>query len=224
VDKQGEHYLGMTVKHDKAANTISLSMPGYIPKVLARFEDWLGTHTAASPGVYKAPAYGVKVQQPVRDDTLPLFAADKTSLQEIIGSNLNYARAVDPIMLTICKIISSDQAMPTDVVRAQAVRLLRYATRYPDNEPVFHESKKMHLIHQADASFNSRSKGRSVAGGIAYCGDANDPTTENGMVYSISSIIDVVCASVGEAEYSAAYILAQYGVGLRHILIALGHQ
>jgi hypothetical protein len=102
------------------------------------------------------------------------------------------------------------------------VRILQYAARYPDNELVFHESK-MHLLLQADASFNSRSKGRSVAGGIAYCGDANDPTTENGMVYSISSIIDVVCASVGEAEYGAAYILAQYGIGLRHILIALGH-
>jgi hypothetical protein len=34
VDEHGEHYLGINVKHDKAANTISLSMPGYIPKVL----------------------------------------------------------------------------------------------------------------------------------------------------------------------------------------------
>jgi hypothetical protein len=49
-------------------------------KVLARFKDWLGTYTAASPGVYKAPAYGVKVQQPFRDHTLPLSAADKTTL------------------------------------------------------------------------------------------------------------------------------------------------
>jgi hypothetical protein len=66
----------------------------------------------------------------------------------------------------------------------------------------------MHLILQTDASFNSRSKGRSVAGGIAYCGDADNPTTENGMIYSISSIIDMVCASVGESEYGAAYMLA----------------
>jgi hypothetical protein len=166
VDEQGKHYLSMTVKHDKAANTISLSMPGYIAKVLARFKDWLGTHTAASSGVCKAPAYGVKVQQPVRDDTLPLSAADKTTLQEIVGSILYYARAVDPTMLTICNTISSDQAMPTEAVKAQAVRLLQYAARYPDNELVFHESK-MHLILQADASFNSRSKGRSVPGGIA---------------------------------------------------------
>lgn len=222
VDEDGEHYLGMTVKHDKVANTITLSMPGYIRKVLARFKDWLGSQTAASPGVYKAPSYGAKVQKPVHDDTMPLSPADKTTLQEVVGSILYYARAVDPTMLTICNTISSEQANPTEAVKAQAVRLLQYAARYPDNELVFHESK-MQLILQADASFNSRSKGRSVAGGIAYCGDADNPTAENGMIHSISSIIDVVCASVGEAEYGAAYMLAQYGVGLRHILIALGH-
>jgi hypothetical protein len=33
VDEDGEHYLGMTIKHDKVANTIALSMPGYIRKV-----------------------------------------------------------------------------------------------------------------------------------------------------------------------------------------------
>jgi hypothetical protein len=99
-------------------------MPGYIPKVLARFKDWLGTHAAASPGVYKAPAYGVKVQQPVRDEALPLSAADKTALQRIVGSILYYARAVDLTMLTNCNTISSDQAKPTDAVEAPAVRLL----------------------------------------------------------------------------------------------------
>jgi hypothetical protein len=124
VDENGKHYLGMTIRHDKVANTISLSMPGSIPKVLARFKNWLGSSTAASPGVYKAPAYGVKIQQPVQDDTLPLSAADKTTLQEVVGSILYYARAVDPTMLTICNTISSEQAMPTEAVKAQAAHLL----------------------------------------------------------------------------------------------------
>jgi hypothetical protein len=125
-------------------------------------------------------------------------------------------------MLTICNTIASEQATPTEAVKAHAVRLLQYAARFPNNAIVFNESK-MHLIIQADASFNSRPKGRSVAGGIAYCGDVDDPTKENGMLHAISSIIDVVCASAGEAEYGSAYINAQCGVGLRHILIALGH-
>jgi hypothetical protein len=221
-DPEGEHYLGMAVHHDKVANTFTLSMPGYIAKVLIKFRAWLGTHTAASPGVFQEPKYGVKLQKPVQDDTPPLSPADKTTLQELVGSILYYARAVDPTMLTICLRISSEQAAPTEAVKAHAVRLLQYAARYPNNELVFQKSK-MHLIIQADASFNSRTKGRSVAGGIAYCGDVDDPTTENGMLHAISSIIDVVCASAGEAEYGSAFINAQNGVGLRHILIALGH-
>jgi hypothetical protein len=62
-----------------------------------------------------------------------------------------------------------------------------------------------------------------VAGGVAYFGDADSPTEENGMIFAISSIIDVVVSSAGEAEYGAAFIFAQHGVGLRNIAIALGH-
>jgi hypothetical protein len=43
------------------------------------------------------------------------------------------------------------------------------------------------------------------------------------MIFAISSIIDVVVSSAGEAEYGAAFIFAQHGVGLRNIAIALGH-
>jgi hypothetical protein len=83
----------------------------------------------------------------------------------------------------------------------------------------------MHVILQVDASYLSRSKARSVAGGVAYFGDAAHPTRENGMIHAISSIIYVVFASAGEAEYGSAFIFAQHGVWLRTIAIAiaLGH-
>jgi hypothetical protein len=78
----------------------------------------------------------------------------------------------------------------------------------------------MHVILQVDASYLSRSHARSVAGDISYFGDADNPTVENGIIHAISSIIDVVVASVGEAEYGAAFIYAQHGEGLRTIAIA----
>jgi hypothetical protein len=43
------------------------------------------------------------------------------------------------------------------------------------------------------------------------------------MIHAISSIIDVVVSSVGEAEYGAAFIFAQHGVWLRNIAAAFGH-
>jgi hypothetical protein len=135
---------------------------------------------------------------------------------------LYYARAVDPTMLPTTNHIASQQAQPTLAVKEQAVRLLQYAAAYPNNAIVFKKSK-MHVILQVDASYLSRSKARSVAGGIAYFGDAANPTIENGMIHAISSIIDVVVASAGEAEYGSAFIFAQRGVWLRTIAIALGH-
>jgi hypothetical protein len=223
VDMKDPTYLGMTITHDRVNHTITCSMPGYIDKVLARFRAWAGTRRARSPGVHTAPQYGAKVQYAVEDDTDPLSKADTKTLQEIVGSMLYYARAVDPTMLTTTNTIASQQAVPTQAVKAQAVRLLQYAAAYPNNAIVYKKSK-MHVILQADASYLSRSHGRSVAGGIAYFGDANDPTTENGMIHAISSIIDVVVASAGEAEYGAAFLFAQKGVGLRNIAVALGHE
>jgi hypothetical protein len=134
---------------------------------------------------------------------------------------LYYARAIDPTMLTTTNTIASLQSNPTQAVRAQAVRLLQCATAYPNNAIVYTKSK-MHVILQVDASYLSRSKARSVAGGVAYFGDAANPTKENGMIHAISCIIDVVAASAGEAEYGAAFVFAQHGVWLRSIATALG--
>jgi hypothetical protein len=93
---------------------------------------------------------------------------------------------------------------------------------YPKNAIVYKKSK-MYVILQVDASYLTRSHARSVAGGVAYLGDTDNPTKENGMIFAISSIIDVVVSSAGKAEYGAAFIFAQHGVGLRNTAIALGH-
>ena len=187
VDAKGSQYLGMAIVHDKIRQTISISMPGYIARVLEQFKDWAGTRRASTPGVYHAPNYGAKVQHVTVDDTASLSDADKTTIQKITGSLLYYARAVDPTMLTACNTVASSQACPTERVKEQAMRLLQYARAFPDNSVVFHKSK-MHFIIQSDASYLSRSKSRSVAGGIGYLGDADDLTTENGMVYAMNSI------------------------------------
>jgi hypothetical protein len=37
VDVTGSQYLGMTIVHDKVAETMAITMPGYIDKALIRF-------------------------------------------------------------------------------------------------------------------------------------------------------------------------------------------
>jgi hypothetical protein len=198
-------------------------MPGYIEKMLTRFSAWLGDKTAPSPGIYHPPTYGAKTQYATIDDTEPLSADDIKTLQAVVGSFLYYARATDPTMLTHTNELGSEQAHATEAVKQKAIRLLQYAAAHPDHQIVYRKSK-MDLILQGDASYLSRSKARSVAGGIAYFGDADNPTVENGMVHAISTIIDVVVASAGEAEYGAGFLIAQHGVYLRNIATELGHR
>jgi hypothetical protein len=162
VDATGSQYLGMTIVHDKQAETMSISMPGYLDKALPRFYEWIGTKHAHSLGVYKTPEYGARVQHATEDATTPWNKADIKTLQE--GgrhlSLLQYARAVDPTMLTTTNTIASKQATPTKAVRAQAVRLLQYAAAHRAHVVTFKKSK-MHVIIQADASYLSRSRVRA---------------------------------------------------------------
>jgi hypothetical protein len=143
-------------------------------------------------------------------------------IQEVVGVFLYYARAVDPTMLPQTNKIASEQVKPTKHVQDQVVRLLQYAAVFPANALIFHKSK-MHLIQQVDASYLSRSNSRSVAGGISYFGDADNPTTDNGMVHCMSTIIDVIVSSAGKAEYGMAFMNGQCGVQLVNMATAMGH-
>jgi hypothetical protein len=84
----------------------------------------------------------------------------------------------------------------------------------------------MILEIQADASYLSRSNARSVAGGIVYLvnkGIVGPAAQPNGAVSALSQAIDVVVASVGEAEYAAVFKLAQHGAWLRVVAEAMHH-
>jgi hypothetical protein len=222
VDWTGKQYLGLTIAFDSAKRTVTLSMPGYITKVLTRFRPHL-TRGAASPAIYTPPSYGCKSPQIAPVDTSPpLDAAAILELQQIVGCMLYYARAVDYTMLPSVTAISSDQAHATTDTQQAVDRLLAYAASYPDNELVF-TACDMVLHMQSDGSHLSRSRSRGVAGGIAYFGNSNEPTHINGAVHVHSCILDVVVASVAECEYASLYMLARAGTWLRTIATALGY-
>jgi hypothetical protein len=61
---------------------------------------------------------------------------------------------------------------------------------------------------------------RSVAGG--YLGNS-DPTEINGPILVYSSVVQNVMASIGKAEYAAAFHTGQMASGLRKTLSDLGY-
>jgi hypothetical protein len=177
VDKTGSRYLGFTNPFDDAQQTVSLSMPDYIPKLLERFFPDQVLRGQPTPAKYEPVIYCSDGQKVKRTDSSPtLTATEKLRLQEIVGAILFYARAVNCTMLTAVNHVASEQqAVPTKRVLQAAERLLEYAAQYPNHQLVYHACD-MVLHIQSDASFLSRSslssrrgtlpgqQGRSTAG------------------------------------------------------------
>ena len=220
VDWSGSTYIGFTIKFDATANSVALTMPGYIAKVLQRFAPHL-TAGAASPAIYIPPSYGSTDQTVKLDTSAPLTASAIKTLQEQVGCILYYARGVDATLLPAVNHVASMQSNPTTTVRDAMDRLLRYCARYPNNALVF-TACDMRLFIQSDASYLSRPKARSVAGGVFYLGN-NNPTEINGPCLAVSTIIPVVVASVAEAEYAALFMNAKEGAALQNILASIGY-
>ena len=221
IDWKGSKYLGFAIAFDYSQRTVTLSMPGYILKVLQRFAPLLKAG-ANSPAVYIPPTYGVGQQTPHIDTSTRLSPTETTTLQEIVGSLLYYARGVDVTILPAVTHLSSLQSQPTQDVLMAAHRLLAYCARYPNNALRYHACD-MILHIQSDASYLSRPGSRSVAGAIFYLANAQQPTQINGCVNAFSSIIPSVVSSVAEAEYAALFQAGQEGVCLRNILSSLGY-
>jgi len=92
-------------------------MKGYVNKVLTRFDNWAGTRSAKSPGIYQPPSYGIKPQFTVPEDhSEPLPPADVNTLQQLIGSVLYYTRAIDPTYMHKINKLGSEQASATESI------------------------------------------------------------------------------------------------------------
>ena len=222
IDWTGAKYIGFTIKFERLQKTVTLSMPAYIAKVLERFAPNL-RQGAPSPSIYTPPSYGARTQSPTEDVSKTLTPGAAKRIQEIVGSLLFYARGVDVTLLPTVNLLASLQSAPTEQVEEIADRLLRYCARYPNNELVYHACD-MTLFIQADASYLSRPKARSVAGGICYLGNADSPHHINGAIHAVSAIIPSVVASAAEAEYAALFLLAQDGEYLRQVLSNMGYK
>ena len=222
VNMSPTKYLGLTITFDRRAREVSLSLPGCIPKALAQFVPF-SSEKAHSPAVYCPPRFGSAQQQaPTAPDTSQLLSAtERHTLQQIVGVLLYYCLAVDLTGLPAVTAIASTLSSASQLTQKAADRLLAYFRQYPDNVLVL-KACSMRLHMQSDASYLTRSNGRSVAGGIAYLGN-DDPTEINGAIVAFSSVIPNVMASVGEAEYAAAFMTGQLGAGLRRTLHDLGY-
>ena len=88
----------------------------------------------------------------------------KKYIQQVLGTFLYYARAVDPTMLVAFSAIASEQASPTKATMKKVDQFLDYAASL-EQSVLTYEASDMVLEVHSDASYLSESKARSQAGG-----------------------------------------------------------
>jgi Reverse transcriptase (RNA-dependent DNA polymerase) len=226
VDKTASKFCGMQLDWDYNARHVDVSMPKYIEKTLQRFEHPKPKRPQHAPSKWNAPTYGATVQYAEPEDTSPPLApAAVTRLQQIIGTLLYYARAVDSTMLVALGTIAAAQTKATDATMQAAMQLLDYAATHPDAKVRFHASDMILHIH-SDASYLSEPQARSRVGGYFFLGGKEEPADNprpNGPVHVESRIMRNVMASAAEAETGGLFINGQEGTHIRQILAELGH-
>jgi hypothetical protein len=120
-------------------------------------------------------------------------------VQEIVGSLLYYAWAVDNKLLVALSAIAARQAKATVSIEQAVDLLLNYVATYPNDGIVYHASD-MTLCAHPDAGFLNKTISRSRASAHIYLLEDDPFPRFNGAILSIAQIIKFVMASAGASS------------------------
>jgi hypothetical protein len=92
----------------------------------------------------------------VEDKTTSPALSDKDAnkLQQLTGTLLYYARAVDTTLIMPINVLASEQSKVTAVTAAKVIKLLNYCNTHPKTKIRYHASDMILHIH-SDASYLS---------------------------------------------------------------------
>jgi hypothetical protein len=132
-DKEGTRYCGLFMDWDYENGLVHISIPGYVQAALTRFKHTKPKRAQNQPYPNNPKQYGAKAQYVEDEDTSPLLSKeDKKFIQEVTGTFLFYARAVDATMLVALGSLASEQANPTQRTMEKCKQLLDYAATQED--------------------------------------------------------------------------------------------
>jgi hypothetical protein len=224
-DWNGTAYCGLTLDWDYKNRTVDLSMPGYIKATLHKYQHPAPARPEHAPHTWNPPIYCAKTQ--FVNETTPspaLSDKDVNKLQQLTGTLIYYARAVDPTLIMPINVLASEQSNATEVKADKVIKLLNYCNTHPETKIRYQASDMILHIH-SDASYLSENEAKSRAGGFFYMGNTNKTDTKltNSAILIVSKVLKHVMSSAAEAETGAVFINAKEGAVLRTTLEELGH-
>jgi hypothetical protein len=230
IDWDGTCYIGLTLEWDYKNGKVFLSMPGYIERALQRFEHFRPTKIEHSPHDWTVPKYGARQQYVTYVNSPLLDAKDKTRVQEVLGTSLYYARAVDRTMLAAIGSIATQQSKATELTMQAITKLFNYCSHHYD-AVICYQQSDMILYVKSNASYLSETKARSRFAGFHYLSsrqaDPTKPPTKqspmNGAIKVPCKILKEVLSSASEAKCAGHFHNAKEAVPKRITLEELGH-
>jgi hypothetical protein len=104
----------------------------------------------------------------------------------------------------------------------QTLQLLDYLAMQ-ENAIISYHASNMVLAGNSDASYSSKPKAQSQAGGHFFLSSNTTAPPNNGAILTIAHIIKNVMSSATEAELAGLYIMVCKAIYIRIILKELGH-
>ncbi len=151
-DWSGDLYCGISLVWDYVGRTVDILMPGYIRKKLQEYKHVVGHRAQTCPYTPVPKKYGSEAQAPLPLDDSPLLDdAGIKRVQQIVGSILYYARAVDMPVLMALSTIAAEQTKATGKTMARCKQLLDYLSANANAKVRYHASDMVLNIH-SDAS------------------------------------------------------------------------
>jgi hypothetical protein len=225
-DWDGKLYCGIKLDWDYKKRHVDISMPNYVTKLLERFNHPAPKRPQHSPHAAPPRQFGATAQEPVKHDTTPTLAPDRIKrIQQIVGTVMYYARAVDVTTLVALSSIAAEQAQATEQTEKHVHQLLDYLHTHQDATIRYVASDMVLNIH-SDASYLSEARARSRLGGTYFFGSLPQNGKAiflNGPVHVHAGICKFVVASAAEAELGALFYNCQEGKIIRLVLEELGH-
>ena len=152
-DLTGNLYCGISLKWDYNKRTIKLFIPNYVKCALHKFQHSPLTRKQQVPHPWIPNVFGKQTQfvhEPLPSP--PLSKHSTTRIQQIVGTVLYYARAINDIILVEFNSISTMQSKPILDTLRKVNHLLDYLATNLDYE-VTYKSSNMILHVDSDAAY-----------------------------------------------------------------------
>eukprot|EP00957_Ditylum_brightwellii_P212330 15367189-Ditylum_brightwellii.AAC.1 len=210
---------------------MDISMPGYIRAALHKFQHPKQAKPEYAPYKWNKPLCGKHPQLTDSIDTSPpLSKLEIKRIQDMVGTLLYYARAVDSTPLMSLNALASQQSTATEETAKVVVMILNYCATYPDVVLRYH--KRDMILHVHCGAFYLREKeSQSRARGHFFVSEKlqnykdlpSTLTKNNRAVHIECTQIRTLMASAAEAEVGMLFINSKVALGLRVALEEMGH-